>query len=63
MGSNNLLFYMLEQFFSGHNPKTIPVQLLRFYDHYVAGSLYERVRLEHHPLNPYLHQQRGLKEK
>lgn len=51
---------MLEQFSSGHNPMKVPVQLLMFYDHYVVEFLYERVRPEHHPLNPYLHQQRGL---
>lgn len=51
---------MPEQFFSGHNPMKGPAQLLKSCDHYVVEFLYERVRPEHHHLNPYLHQQRGL---
>lgn len=55
-----LPFYMPEQFFSGHNPMKGLAQLLKSCDHYVVEFLYAQVRPEHRPLNPYLHQQRGL---
>lgn len=52
---------MLVQSFSGHTQMKVLGLLLKSYDHCVVEFLYERVRPVHHLLNPYLHQQRGLK--
>lgn len=56
-------FYMPEQSFLSHSQTTILAQLLAFCDHSAAVFLYERVRLAHRHLHPYLHQQRGLNQK